>query len=134
MASIQQAQCVATPYLCVRDTAAAIAFYERAFGAREIARLPQLDGRIGHAEIRIGEAPIFISDEFPEIGVLSPQSLGGSPVMIVLDVADVDALFDRAVAAGATVDRAVADQFGGAHRNGKLSDPFGHRWMLLTHK
>jgi PhnB protein len=127
-------RCTATPYLCVKDTAAAINFYTRAFGAVETARLIQPDGRIGHAEIRIGGAPIFISDEFPEIGVLSPASLGGSPVMIVLDVPDIDALFDQAIAAGAIADRPVADQFGGAQRNGKLIDPFGHRWMILTRK
>jgi PhnB protein len=134
MANSQEGHATATPYLCVTDTAAAIAFYVRAFGAVEVGRLTQRDGRIGHAEIRIGGAPIFVSDEFPEIGVRSPASLGGSPVMIVLDVPDVDALFNRAVAAGATVDRPVADQFDGAQRNGKLNDPFRHRWMILTRK
>jgi PhnB protein len=121
----------ATPYLCAMDTAAAIQFYEEAFGAEEKVRL--MDGaRISHAEVKIGEASIFISDEFPEIGVLSPDSTGGSPVMIVLDVGDADEMFAHAVAAGAKVARPMSDGFGGAMRNGKLVDPFGHRWMLTT--
>jgi PhnB protein len=121
-----------TPYLCIADTARAIAFYQAAFGATEVYRITDPDGRIGHAEIRIGGVPIYLSGEYPEIGVLSPATLGGSPVMLVLDVPDVDALFAQAVAAGATVDRPLADQFDGALRNGKLIDPFGHRWMLST--
>jgi PhnB protein len=123
-----------TPYLCVKDSAAAIAFYQKAFGAVETVRFTDDEGRIGHAEIRIGEAAIFISDEFPEIGVLSPSSVGGSPVMLVLDVDDVDTLFNQAVTAGAKMDRPLADTFDGAMRNGKLIDPFGHRWMLSTWK
>jgi PhnB protein len=122
-----------TPMLCVKGAAGAIEFYRRAFGAVETLRL--MDGeRVGHAEIRIGEARITLADEYPEIGVLSPQSLGGSPVMLLLDVEDVDALFQQAVAAGATVDRPLADVFDGAMRNGKLVDPYGHRWMLMTRK
>lgn len=121
-----------TPYLCIPDTARAIAFYQAAFGATEVYRITDPDGRIGHAEIRIGGVPIFLSGEYPEIGVHSPATLGGSPVMLVLDVPDVDALFAQAVAAGATVDRPLADQFDGTLRNGKLVDPFGHRWMLST--
>lgn len=122
----------ATPYLCAKDTASAIEFYKKAFGAIETARLTEPSGRISHAEIAIGDAQIMISDEFPEINVLSPQSIGGSPVMIVLEVENVDTVFNQAVAAGATVDRPVMDGFDGAMRNGKLVDPFGHRWMILT--
>ncbi len=121
-----------TPYLCVDDAAAAIEFYKTAFGATETARLPDSKGKIGHAEINIDGASIYISDEYPEIGVLSPRSIGGSPVLLVLNVPDVDALFNRAVSAGAQVDRPLADAFDGAMRNGKLIDPFGHRWMILT--
>jgi len=132
MATTDEAKCTATPYLCVADTAAALDFYRRAFGAVETMRVTQPDGRIGHAEIRVGGAPIFISDEYPEIGVRAPASLGGSPVMVVLDVPDVDAAYARAVAAGATVDRPVAGPSGVSPRNGKLTDPFGHRWMLST--
>jgi PhnB protein len=123
----------ATPYLCVRGGAAAIEFYTAAFGATELMRLAEPDGRIGHAEIRIGDATIMLSDEYPEMDVVSPQSLGGTPVLIHLYVEDVDALFARAVAAGAIVKRAPADQFYG-DRSGTLVDPFGHRWMLATHK
>jgi PhnB protein len=119
----------ATPMLSFKDAVRAIAFYVEAFGAKETVRLTDDDGKIAHAEIRIGGAPIMLADEFPEIGVLSPESIGGSPVMILLQVADVDTFFQRAVAAGATVARPVA---GDALRNGKLVDPFGHRWMILT--
>jgi PhnB protein len=123
----------ATPYLCVKHAAEAIAFYKKAFGAIETSRIPDDDGKISHAEIQIGDARIMISDEYPEIKVLSPESIGGSPVMIVLEVEDVDSLFQQAVVAGAVVDRSVMDRFDGAMRNGKLNDPFGHRWMLVTH-
>ncbi len=124
----------ATPYLCNRDTAGALAFYEKAFGAVETMRLTDDQGRVSHAEIKIGDARIMVSDEHPEINVLSPQTLGGSPVMIVLDVEDVDALFHQAVAAGMTVDRPLQDGFGGALRTAKLIDPYGHRWMILTRR
>lgn len=121
-----------TPYLCAKDAARAIDFYKTAFGALETLRLPDDDGRVSHAELLIGDAKVFISDEYPEIGVLSPGTIGGSPVMIVLEVSDVDSLFNQAVAAGAKVDRPVMDRFDGALRNGKLLDPFGHRWMLTS--
>jgi PhnB protein len=123
----------ATPYLCCKDAARAIEFYVEAFGATELMRMAQPDGRIGHAEIRIGEAPIMLADEFPEIGVRSPQAIGGSPVTIHLYVEDVDAIATRAVARGATLVRPVEDQFYG-DRNCKLEDPFGHFWMISTHK
>jgi len=123
----------ATPYLCCKDAARAIEFYKQAFGATEAMRLSEPGGRIGHAEIRIGDAPIMLSDEYPEMDVRSPQSLGGSPVLIHLYVDDVDALASRAVAAGAKLLRPVADQFYG-DRSGTLTDPFGHRWMIATRK
>ena len=119
------------PYLCVKNARAAIEFYKHVFGATETIRLTEPGGRISHAEIRIHNAPIFLADEFPEINVLSPQTLGGSPVSIHLMVDDVDAVAGQAVAAGATMLRAVADQSHG-HRNGKLVDPFGHVWMIAT--
>lgn len=123
----------ATPYLCVRDAASAIEFYKKAFGATELMRLADPNGKIGHAEIKIGDAPIMLADEFPEMDFRSPQSLGGSPVTIVLYVEDVDALASQAVAAGAKVLRPVEDQFYG-DRMGKLADPFGHVWSVATHK
>ncbi len=122
----------ATPYLCCRNAAAALDFYQRAFGATEIMRLAEPSGRIGHAEIKIGDAVVMISDEYEEMGVRSPQGLGGSPVGIHLYVDDVDAMAAQAVAAGATLDRPVADQFYG-DRSAPLTDPFGHRWFLATH-
>jgi PhnB protein len=122
----------ATPYLCCKDAAGAIAFYKKAFGATELMRLAEPTGRIGHAEVKIGGAVIMLSDEHPEIGVRSPQSLGGTPVGIHLYVEDVDALSNQAVAAGAKLVRPVADQFYG-DRTGTLEDPFGHRWYVATH-
>ena len=123
----------ATPYLSIRNAAAAIEFYKAAFGATETYRLMQPDGRIGHAEINIGGARIMLADEFPEIGFQSPESLGGSPIHIHLDVADVDAVARRALAAGATVVRPVEDQFYG-DRSGQVRDPFGYTWIISTHK
>ena len=121
-----------TPYLAVKDASLAMEFYRRAFEAVEIYRLNDPDGRVSHAEMRFGSWPIFISDEYPEISVFGPQTLGGSPVMLVLEVADVDKIFAQAVEAGAIVDRPLQDSFEGGLRNGKLIDPFGHRWMILT--
>ena len=123
----------ATPYLSVRGASAAIEFYKRAFGATEITRLVQPDGRIGHAEIDISGARIMLADEFPEIGFSSPESLGGSPVRIRLDVADVDAMGRQAVAAGAKIVRPIADQFYG-DRSGQFADPFGYTWAISTRK
>jgi PhnB protein len=120
------------PYLCAKDAARAIDFYKQAFGALETSRITDDDGRIGHAELLIGGARVFVSDEYPEIGVLSPATVGGSPVMVVIEVENVDVLFNQAVAAGAKVDRPLINRFDGALRNGKLIDPFGHRWMLST--
>jgi PhnB protein len=122
----------ATPYLIVKDAAKAIEFYKKAFGAAEMMRMTQPDGRVGHAEIKIGDSPIMLADEFPEMGARSPQSLGGSPVSILLYVQDVDALTNQAITAGAKVVRPVKDQFYG-DRSGSLEDPFGHQWHIATH-
>lgn len=121
----------ATPYLCVKNAGQAIDFYVRAFGAKETVRIKQPDGRIGHAEVRIGAAPIMLADEFPDMHVRSPQSLGGTPVNILVYVEDVDARVKQAVAAGATLTRPVENQFYG-DRVGQLKDPFGHSWTLAT--
>ena len=122
-----------TPYLTVKDAARAIEFYKKAFGAKEMFRFAQPDGTIGHAELKIGDSPIMLSDEAPEMGVKSPQSLGGTPITIYLYVEDVDAVVKRAVDAGAKLTRPVADQFYG-DRNGTVADPFGHIWWVSTHK
>lgn len=122
----------ATPYLSCADASAAIAFYARAFGATETMRLAGPDGRIGHAELAIGAATIMLADEHPEMDFRSPRALGGSPVTIHVYVPDVDAFAARAEAAGATITRAVADQFYG-DRSVQLVDPFGHRWSFATH-
>ena len=121
-----------TPYLCVDGAAAAIEFYEKAFGATERMRMPSPGGKVGHAELELGESIIMLADEHPEMGVLSPKSIGGSPVTISVYVEDVDAVFDAAVAAGAIAVRAVEDQFYG-DRSGQLEDPFGHRWSVASH-
>lgn len=121
-----------TPYLCCRDAGAAIEFYKKAFGAREVLRMDN-QGKVGHAEIQVGDSRIMLADEFPEMGFLSPQSVGGSPIMIHLYVEDVDMTANRAVAAGGKVTRPIADQFYG-DRGGQLEDPFGHKWYIATHK
>ncbi|MGH9350695.1 MAG: VOC family protein [Terriglobia bacterium] len=122
----------ATPYLIVKGGASAIEFYKKAFGAKELLRMAQPDGRIGHAEIKIGDSTIMLADEHPEIGARSPQALGGSPVLIHLYVEAVDAVFNQAVAAGAKVQRPVQDEFYG-DRSGGVVDPFGHVWYIATH-
>jgi len=122
-----------TPYLIIKNAADAIEFYKKAFGATELFRMDQPDGKIGHAEIKIGDSPIMLSDEFPEMGHRGPQSLGGSPVSIMLYVEDVDAVVNRATTAGAKLDRPVEDKFYG-DRAGSLTDPFGHIWHIGTHK
>jgi PhnB protein len=122
----------ATPYLSVRDATDAIEFYKRAFGAREVIQMRRTDGKVAHAELRIGDAPIMLADEFPEINFRSPESIGGTPVTILIYVNDVDALVDQATAAGAKLMRPVEDQsYGG--RVGVLEDPFGHSWSFATH-
>jgi len=122
-----------TPYLTIKGAADAIEFYKKVFGAEETMRLAEPGGRIGHAEIVIGGSPIMLSDEYPELDALSPQSRGGSTVGIHLYVADVDEVFARAVAAGATAARPVKDEFYG-DRSCKLIDPFGHIWYVSTRK
>jgi PhnB protein len=122
-----------TSYLIIQGAARAIKFYEEAFGATELFRLADPSGKVGHAEISIGDSRIMLADEYPEMGFRSPQSLGGSPVGIHLYVEDVDSVADRAVAAGATVLRAVQDQFYG-DRSGSVADPYGHVWHVATHK
>jgi PhnB protein len=120
-----------TPYIAVDDGAAAIRFYEAAFGAVEVLRL-EMDGRIGHAEVRIGDSHVMLSDEWPDMGVLGPKSRGGPTASLLIYTEGVDAAFARAVEAGATVEREVQDQFYG-DRTGTLIDPFGHRWTIATH-
>lgn len=122
-----------TPYLIVKGAAQALDFYKKAFSATEIMRMEGPGGKIGHAEIKIGDSPVMLADEFPEMGARSPQSLGGTPLSLLVYVEDVDARFKQAVAAGATVLRPVQDQFYG-DRSGTLSDPFGHQWTIATHK
>jgi PhnB protein len=122
-----------TPYITVNGAAKAIEFYKKAFGAVETAaRYTEPNGRVGHAEIEIGGARLMLSDEHPEIEVLSPQTLGGTPAMFHLSVPDAAATVARAAAEGATVQRAVQDQPYG-ERSGTIKDPFGHRWMIATH-
>ena len=120
-----------TPYLVVDDAKRAIEFYRDAFGAEEKFRLPMGD-RIGHAEIKIGDSPIMLADEFPEMGMRSPSAVGGSPVTISLYIDDVDGVFERAVQGGAKPLRQVENQFYG-DRVGSFEDPFGHRWSVATH-
>lgn len=122
-----------TPYLIVNGGAQAIEFYKTAFGATELIRMARPDGKIGHAEIRIGDSVIMLADENPAMGSLSPQAVGGTPVLIHLYVEDADAVFNRGVAAGGTVERPLKDQFYG-DRTGGIVDPFGHRWYVATHK
>jgi PhnB protein len=123
----------ATPYLIVDGGAIAIDFYQRAFGAKEIMRVSAPGGKVGHAEIKIGDSVIMLADEAPEMDARSPKFHRGSPVSILLYVEDVDKQFAQAVAAGGTATRPVADQFYG-DRSGSLKDPFGHTWHLSTHK
>ena len=122
-----------TPYLIVRGAADAIEFYKKAFGAVELFRMPAPGGKIGHAEIKVGDSPIMLADEHPEIGYNGPQSLGGSPVSLMIYVDDVDSVFNRAVEAGAVVKEAPQDKFYG-DRMGTLTDPYGHRWHVATHQ
>jgi PhnB protein len=121
-----------TPYLTVRNASAAIDFYKAAFGATEQYRIEH-GGAVGHAELTIGGSMLMLSDEFPEMDVLGPETRGGSAVCLHLYVPDVDAVVARAVAAGAKILRPVEDQFYG-DRGGKIVDPFGHVWWFATHK
>lgn len=122
-----------TPYLVVNDAKAAIDFYRRAFGAKEIMRMDGPAGKIAHAELKIGDSMLMMSDEMPGGGARAPLAVGGTTAGIFLYLEDVDSVFKQAVAAGAKVDTQLADMFWG-DRYGKLTDPFGHSWSLATHK
>lgn len=121
-----------TPYIVVDAAADAITFYQKAFGAEEMYRMPGPGGKIMHAEIQIGDSRLMLSDAIPEMGGRSPKALGGSPASILVYVPDVDAAFTRAVEAGATAEMPVANMFWG-DRYGKVKDPYGHVWQLATH-
>ena len=121
-----------TPYLTVKKAAEVIEFYKKAFGAEELMRMPDAQGRISHAEVKIGNSVVMLCDEHPERGIYSPVHYGGSTAGILLYVEDCDAVFARAIEAGATVDRPLADQFYG-DRTGGIVDPSGVRWYISTH-
>jgi PhnB protein len=121
-----------TPHIVVQAADRAAAFYREAFGAEEIDRIPTPDGRLMSVQLRIGDGVLHAADEFPEMGVLAPPSVGGTAVVLALEVADADAVFAQAIAAGATVRTPVQDMFWG-DRHGQLDDPFGHRWNISQH-
>lgn len=121
-----------TPYLIIKGAADAIDYYKKAFGATELFRMDH-GGKIGHAEIKIGDSPIMLADEFPEMGHRSPKALGGSPVGIMIYVEDVDTIYKQAIEAGGVEVKPLQDQFYG-DRSGTLTDPFGHVWTVATHK
>ena len=121
-----------TAYLAVDDAAAAIDYYARAFGAKELGRMPGPGGKIGHAELQIGDSRVMLADAFPQSSTRPPKELGGTSASLFLYVEDVDTVFKRAVDAGASVTMEVADQFWG-DRFGTLTDPFGHVWSIATH-
>jgi PhnB protein len=122
----------ATPYLAVDDAAEAIEYYTKAFGAKERVRMETPDGKIGHAELEIGDSLVMLADPFPQTSTMPPKELGGTSVSVFLYVEDVDAFVKQAVDAGATVTMEVADQFWG-DRFGSVTDPFGHLWSIATH-
>jgi PhnB protein len=121
-----------TPYLSIKGASDAIEFYKKAFGAKEVMRMGEPGGRIGHAELQIGDSKIMLADEHPEMDFRSPRAIGGTPVLLHLYVEDVDNVIGRAVAAGAKVVRPVQDQFYG-DRSGSVADPYGHIWHVATH-
>ncbi|HEU4795508.1 MAG TPA: VOC family protein [Pyrinomonadaceae bacterium] len=121
-----------TPYLICKGAAQAIEYYKKAFGATELFRMEH-NGQIGHAEIKIGDSPIMLADEQPEMKYLSPQTLGGTPVSIMIYVDDVDTIYPQAIAEGGIELKGLQDQFYG-DRSGTLTDPFGHVWTVATHK
>ena len=121
-----------TPYLICRNCESAIDFYKKAFGAEELFRIGQ-PGMVGHAELKISNAIIMMADEHPQMGVTSPQTLGGTPVHLMIYVEDVDGFTEKAIAEGLEVVRPVSDQFYG-DRSGQFKDPFGHIWAFATHK
>jgi PhnB protein len=122
-----------TPYMIVRNAAEALEWYKKALGAQELVRMPGPDGRIMHAEIKIGDSPIMVCDEMLEFGAKSPQTVGGSPISLFLYLEDCDATYKQAVENGATGDMPPADQFWG-DRWGRFTDPYGHSWSVATHK
>jgi PhnB protein len=121
-----------TPYLIIKGAAAAIDYYKDAFGATELFRMEH-EGKVGHAEIKIGDSPIMLADEFPPMNAYSPKTIGGTPVSLMIYVDDVDPMFKRAVELGGTEMKPLQDQFYG-DRSGTLTDPFGHVWTVATHK
>jgi PhnB protein len=121
-----------TPYLIIRGASQAIDYYKTVFGAAELFRIPGPDGKLGHAEIRIGNSVIMLADEVPAMDILGPQSLGGSAVGILLYVENVDKVFAQAIAAGGRQDKPLQNQFYG-DRSGTIIDPFGHKWTVATH-
>ena len=121
-----------TPYLILTNAAAAIEFYKKAFGAVELLRMAAPGGKIGHAEIKIGDSPVMLADEFPDMGFKGPESLGGTPVSLMVYVDDVDKIYPQAIAAGGKEMRPLQNQFYG-DRAGTLTDPFGHVWTVSTH-
>ena len=120
------------PHIVVQGAGRAAAFYAEAFGAQEVSRIPVPDGRLMSVQLRIGGGLLHLADEFPEMGVLAPPTIGGTPVVLALEVADAEVVFARAVAAGATVRQPLADMFWG-DRHGQVDDPFGHRWNIGQH-
>ena len=130
---IPQGYHTVTPYLIVKSAAKAIEFYRQAFGAKELMRFDQPDGKIGHAEIKIGDSPVMLADEFPDMGFRSPETLGGAGVSMMIYVDNVDRVYSQSISAGAKVLKPLQDQFWG-DRTGTVTDPFGHIWTIATHK
>jgi PhnB protein len=130
--AIPEGYATLTPYLVVNDAARAIEFYRQALGATEAFRMAEPSGRIGHAELRLGDSVLMLADEFPDVGARSPRTIGGTPVSLLLYTEDVDAVVGRAVAHGATLVRPIQNQFYG-DRTGTIVDPFGHQWTIATH-
>ncbi len=121
-----------TPYLVMKNAAAALEFYKKAFSAVELFRMPAPGGKIGHAEMKIGDSPVMLADEYPDMGFRGPESLGGTPVSLMIYVEDVDTIYPQAIAAGGKELRPLQNQFYG-DRSGTLADPFGHVWTISTH-
>jgi PhnB protein len=121
-----------TPHIVVQGAQSAATFYRQAFGAEELSRIPTPDGRLMSVQLRVSDGLLHLADEFPEMGVLAPPSIGGTPVVLALEVADADAVFAQAVAAGAEVRQPLQDMFWG-DRHGQLADPFGHHWNVAQH-